>query len=315
VDDIVTRHGSSFLCLKANTDREPPNRNWARIAAAGKDGKDGETIAVRGPRGLPGTTTVVSGAGTPTAFIADANIDAGQALIVSTAGHCDLASASGIATAAVVGLCVTDVASGLAGIMQTGDVLTLDDWSDATGSATLSPGSAYYAAETPRQLTTTPPEGAGKCVTFIGRALSETSLAVEVAAPILLSGATEDVYPLEAVFDSAADIGNALYISSDGHVDLASMDNPGVAGLSVESVSADATGHYVTEGQVTREDWTPVTGSASLSAGSLYYLDATSPGLLTATPPEDVGDSIVVIGRALTSTTLDVSIQPPMLLN
>jgi hypothetical protein len=313
--DVVTHEGSSYAAT-ATTKSEPPGKAWQLLAARGDDGKDGETIAVRGPRGLPGTSTVVSGGSSGIPFIATGDVLKGQPLRVSTAGHCSLADASSVVAASVVGLAASDVADGMAGLMFGGGTLEMPSWVAITGTETLSVGSAYYLSLT-GGLTSTPPADGGQVVTFCGRAVSESELAIEVAAPILLSGATEDAEPtlLEAVFDSAAEIGHALFVSSDGHVDLASMANPGVAGISVESVAADATGHYITESQVSREDWTVVTGSASLTPGALYYLDPATPGLLTTTPPEDIGDSVVIVGRALTSTTLDVSIQPPMLLN
>jgi hypothetical protein len=313
--DVVTHEGSSYVATAA-TKSEPPGKSWQLLAARGDDGKDGaDGVSQRGPRGLPGTTTVVTGGSDATAFIADGDVLKGQPLRVSTAGHCTVANASSMIGAAAVGVAVSDVADGMAGLMLAGGTLEAD-WTAVTGSAALSPGIAYYVSLT-GGLTSTAPADGGQVVTFVGRAVSESALAIELANPILLSGATEDAEPtlIEAIFDDAAEIGHALFVSGDGHVDLASMADPGVAGISVESVSADATGHFVTEGQITRDDWTVITGSASLTPGALYYLDPASPGLLTDTPPEDIGDSVVIVGRALTSTTLDVSIQPPMLLN
>jgi hypothetical protein len=61
-DDLVHFDGSSYLCLRQNNQQEP-DRNiltWALVAAAGKDGEQGEV----GPRGLTGFGSGAKGNGT-----------------------------------------------------------------------------------------------------------------------------------------------------------------------------------------------------------------------------------------------------------
>ena len=120
-----------------------------------------------------------------------------------------------------------------------------------------------------------------------------------------------------AIFDSNTLKGMAVYPSSPNHVDLGRADSEstsGVVGIANEDVTATNQGTYLTDGQVTRSDWTAITGSATLTTGATYYLDETTAGHLTSTPPSVVGESVVRVGTALSGTTLDIEIAQPVLL-
>ena len=122
---------------------------------------------------------------------------------------------------------------------------------------------------------------------------------------------------VSAVFDSATSKGMALYVSGSGTVDLAQADaeaTKGVIGLAVDDVLIGATGNYQMEGQITLADWTAVVGSVSLTAGSFYFLDENTAGHLTANPTSTSGEYVVRVGRAVTSTTLDIEVSQPILL-
>ena len=123
--------------------------------------------------------------------------------------------------------------------------------------------------------------------------------------------------PLEGIYDSTAASGMVLYVPSNGHVDLAQADalsTTRAVGLAFEAVVATNTGEYITEGQITRVDWTAVTGTSTLVPGAYYYLSPTTAGGLTTTAPTTSGQYVVVVGRALTTGTLDVEIAQPILL-
>jgi hypothetical protein len=115
-----------------------------------------------------------------------------------------------------------------------------------------------------------------------------------------------------ALFASATAKGAPLYIDGSA-VELAQANGVvNVVGVAAEDVAEDAEGRYVTEGQVKRDDWTPVAGTAALSPGSVYYL---SPGGgITATAPTAGGQVVLTIGRALSARVLDVEIGEPILL-
>jgi hypothetical protein len=131
--------------------------------------------------------------------------------------------------------------------------------------------------------------------------------------PILPSG-TGSSYSAEA--GASIEIGHPLYISS-GLVYPAKADAAGtsqVTGISFASVSSGEDCGYLTEGSITRIDWTAVAGTATLSAGVTYYLDPATAGRITTTAPTTAGQSVVRVGRAVDTTTLDVEIELPILL-
>lgn len=105
--------------------------------------------------------------------------------------------------------------------------------------------------------------------------------------------------------------GQAVYISGDGQIKLASNDadaTRAVAGLVVSSsIAADAAGLVQAEETLSMDDWTSVTGAAALTAGAQYYLGTA--GGLTATAPSGSGKHIVMVGRAVSHDVLKIEIQ------
>lgn len=83
------------------------------------------------------------------------------------------------------------------------------------------------------------------------------------------------------------------------------------------SISAAASGAICTDGilSATTGQWDAVTGgTGGLVFGTLYFLDPATAGKLTATPPTTVGQFVVPVGIALSTTVMDVSIQNEILL-
>jgi len=77
--------------------------------------------------------------------------------------------------------------------------------------------------------------------------------------------------------------------------------------------SSGDTGTYITEGSVTKLDWTDVVGVTSLTPGATYYLD-TNAGKLTTVAPDGRGSFIVRVGKALSTTKIDIEIAVDILL-
>lgn len=120
--------------------------------------------------------------------------------------------------------------------------------------------------------------------------------------------------PITAIFNSLTLTGMALFVLGDGSVDLANADSaPVVIGLANQDVAASSLGEYITEGQIERSNWSAVAGVPALSPGAYYYLSSTN-GQITSTAPSTPGQSVVVVGRALTATVLDLAISQPILL-
>lgn len=122
---------------------------------------------------------------------ASATLAPGAPVYASGANACRRAQANAFATAGVVALCAQQIAPGATGNIATGGVLTLTtaQWDAVvTGqSGGLAPGVLYFLdASSPGALTNVAPVAAGACIAPLGRALSTTSLAIQVAQPIQL---------------------------------------------------------------------------------------------------------------------------------
>lgn len=83
------------------------------------------------------------------------------------------------------------------------------------------------------------------------------------------------------------------------------------------SISNGASGTVGTSGilTATTAQWDAVTGqSGGLTFNTRYYLDPTTAGKITTTAPTTVGQSVVEIGVAISTTELKISIQKRILL-
>jgi len=111
----------------------------------------------------------------------------GSVVYSNNAGTFDLAQATALASAKVVGLCKENISANVAGDIQTGGVLTLTEaqWDNITGGSGGLDGS-YFLSTVAGKLTNSAPTSSGQFVTYIGRALSSTDLLIEIANTIRL---------------------------------------------------------------------------------------------------------------------------------
>ena len=119
-----------------------------------------------------------------------------------------------------------------------------------------------------------------------------------------------------ATFDSNTLVGQPLYAKASGNVDLAdasAISTAEIVGLAYEDASATEDKRYTPDGRITLDDWTNVVGSTNLTPGAVYFLSATA-GQLTTTAPTVVGEIVVRVGKALSTTTFDIEIGPTILL-
>lgn len=87
-----------------------------------------------------------------------------------------------------------------------------------------------------------------------------------------------------------------------------------VVGLATEAIAPNTSGLIQTDGTLTLTvaQWAEITGQAGgLTPGETYYL-APFPGEMMTVPPATEGFYLTRIGRALSSTTLEISIMPPI---
>ena len=135
------------------------------------------------------------------------------------------------------------------------------------------------------------------------------------------SAAEVDVVALTNGNASAIVIGSPVYSDAAGSVDLAQANASGtveVLGFVKDtSISASASGSIQTDGilAATTGQWDIVTGdTGGLVAGTVYYLDPTTAGKLTATAPTTTSQYVVRVGKAISTTEMEISIEPPILL-
>lgn len=122
--------------------------------------------------------------------------------------------------------------------------------------------------------------------------------------------------------DSGADVICApVYSDSASTFKKAKADAIGtksVIGLIYDaSISNGVAGNVMVNGYLTATtgQWDSVAGtSGGLAFGTRYYLSAATAGLLTATSPSSVGQYVVEVGIALSTTILKIDIKPPILL-
>lgn len=114
--------------------------------------------------------------------------------------------------------------------------------------------------------------------------------------------------------------GNVVYLDANDGVKKAKADAAGTSkpcGLSVDAPAAGATGRVMFEGilALTTAEWDAAFGTTGgLTFGTIYYLSAASAGLGAGTAPSSVGQSVVELGLALSTTEFMVRIRPTILL-
>ena len=114
-------------------------------------------------------------------------------------------------------------------------------------------------------------------------------------------------------------IGSPVYNDSAGTVDLAQADAAAtveVLGLVKDAtIAAAASGAIQTDGVIaaTTAQWDVATGDVGgLTAGSVYYLDPDTAGMLTTTAPTAVGDFVVRVGKAISTTEMEITVLQPI---
>lgn len=114
--------------------------------------------------------------------------------------------------------------------------------------------------------------------------------------------------------------GTTVYTVANDAVDKAKADAVGTTkmiGLAAASISAAASGPILVSGIITLTtgQWDAAFGTTGgLTKDVVYYLSATTAGLGTSTAPTTVGQYVVEIGIAISTTELMVRIRQYVLL-
>ena len=136
-----------------------------------------------------------------------------------------------------------------------------------------------------------------------------------------IDGIDQDLVTLTNDEGTNVVIGAPVYASSAGKFKEAIASAIGtskVIGLMVDTTVANgATGVIQTDGVLTATtgQWDAITAeTGGLVADTVYYLDPDTSGLLTITPTSTDTELVVRVGTGLSTTQLEISIYPPILL-
>lgn len=119
---------------------------------------------------------------------------------------------------------------------------------------------------------------------------------------------------LELVAGQGMLIGQPFYMAS-GLIWPSQADSEGhanVCGFTTQDAGPNSPIVVVTRGQVTRADWTPITGEEFLEPGVDYFLSPNVAGQITTNAPTQVTQFVVPLGKAVSPTTFDVNIEKPI---
>jgi hypothetical protein len=109
--------------------------------------------------------------------------------------------------------------------------------------------------------------------------------------------------------------GQVVYNNSADSIEKAKADASGTSkpvGMCQAAITAAASGNIVVNGvlTLTTAQWDALAGTTGgLAAGTVYYLSPTTPGLITSTPPSTIGQFLVELGMAISTTELKVQIR------
>lgn len=129
----------------------------------------------------------------------------------------------------------------------------------------------------------------------------ETGQVTQTAGATLIAG--------NAVYSSAADTVNKGQANA--------MSTSVLLGLATTAITNAATGTIQANGilVLTTGQWDALAGtSGGLTFNTTYYLSPTTAGLITSTCPTSVGQTVVIVGKAISTTELNITISEPILL-
>jgi len=154
----------------------------------------------------------------------------------------------------------------------------------------------------------------------ISSEIGAEEITVEVeswSSPITVSsdGTGNTEYILEAGEDLVS--GQPVCLSASGKLMKAVANNSlasVVYGFTLSDTNAGQLCAITPDGSVNMASWTSITGGVELTIGRKYYLSPDTSGTLMATAPTIAGQYVVRVGKAVSSTQLDIEIQPTILL-
>lgn len=154
--------------------------------------------------------------------------------------------------------------------------------------------------------------------------IPETKHRCRPGRPITLPGSSgpqgipgANAISYSAQVNTGVKTGMPLYLLPNGTLDLAQANNYGtsrVAGLAYTTAEAYTSVNYEPNGVIEQNNWFNVTNANYLIPGLTYYLSPYKAGQLTAIAPDLVGHLVVKVGKAFSTTRLEIEIESPLLL-
>jgi len=127
----------------------------------------------------------------------------------------------------------------------------------------------------------------------------------ELQAGDYISDPTPDIVTMTG--GGAVAVRDAVYVDGSGKVQKANAAAIGTMpaiGFALEVLALDSSGKVQIDGIVS--------GFTGLTPGAPVFVDATTPGAVTQTPPTGVGKVVQIIGHAFSATEVEIERQQPI---
>ena len=293
------------------------------------------------------TETEIDAAYGPYEAEADIDVVVGQPLYIKSNAHVALAAADAEDTSKVIGLSTEVTGSGNTAKYNVDGKLYIADWTAVVGSALLTPGTDYYLAVSAAASGTPAYGNAGGTGNRTSIITVSTDISTVGALTELIEGAFQD----GTFWFSANTAITGEYLRFDFGSGVSKIITEAKW---YQGTAPNTQGVWQWQGSDNASDWTDIGGTFTLggagtqtqtelvanSVGYRYYQlfgisgnagpfptyireiefkidDYTPPvgdGELTATAPSSTGEYVVRVGRAISTTVLDIEIERPILL-
>lgn len=102
--------------------------------------------------------------------------------------------------------------------------------------------------------------------------------------------------------------GMPICLNSESQLSAATLENPQVIGFAKVDVVIGNSVPYSTDGVISMENWSEITGTEKLVPGAYYYLGSTH--YMQVSPPES--GILLALGRAVSANVFDIEIEQPI---
>ena len=337
---IPYANSATTLTDSANIIYDGTNVILSGLKYPNTDGTAGYVLKTDGAGNLSWVVQGGGSSGTSYSATTDSNVVIGQPVYVNSTGHVDLSCANLTGAKTVSGLATTSVSSGATVSFDTDGKITQSDWTSVIGSTNLTPGSYYYLAE--GSFIAVPsysnPGGTGDRTALITVTLADfaffgTKEALIGSAVTLFFGGSA-VAGGSMKFDFGVGVKKVIN-EATWHQDYGASQGTWQWQGSNDNSTWIPIGSAFSVGDTATQVQTSLSGNVDgyryyrlygISGNStflryVYSLEfkidnygVHGVGTLTSTPPTSAGSTIIRVGQAISTTIMDIEIQPSILL-